>query len=339
MKGSQLTFVLIALIALGIVGVAARLVTATETKELALRGVPSLTEDVVDKVVMRSIKHDTTTTVRLVDEQWMAGPYPAAEVQLQLLWDTTRRFEGSDLIATDPINHALMGVDAENGTMVQFWSGDQLIEEIIVGDSYVAPPVDKPGARAKSPWTERTQLCYLRYEGKDEVYGVHCPFPERFNPHISWWADPIIFEMPVRELAAFSYSYPDGDFDLDIVNRRWHVVVDGVVVEEQADSDVMNALIEAVTRFISSRIPTEEEVAQLDFTRPDVTMWIRSFPDGTTESVLLLLIEKEEGSYYVKDATKSYVYFLEQRHAATILKTMAELLPLTTANATTTPSG
>ena len=83
MKGSHLTFVLIALIALGILGVAARLVTATDTTELALTGVPSLTEDVVDKVVMRSIKYDTTTTVRLVDEQWMAGSYLVAEIQLQ----------------------------------------------------------------------------------------------------------------------------------------------------------------------------------------------------------------------------------------------------------------
>ena len=335
MKGSQLTFVLIAVIALGIVGVAARLVTATDSDERALTGVPQLTEEVVDRVVFRSIKHGTTTEMALIDGQWMAGAYPTPDVWLQLLWGTTPRFDGADLVSTNTDNHRLMGVDAETGTEVQFWNGDNLIDQFIVGDRYNPPPPNNPEARVESPWSPRAQRCYLRYEDRDEVYSVYCPFPNRFNSDIRAWTDPIIFRMPLEDLGGFAYVYPDDAFNVEIIERRWAVVVDGEA--HQAAPSVMEALIQEVPNFVSSGIPSAEEVRRLDLTQPDITVWVLAFDQAVSETVQLHFYDKEGGGYYVKDATKSYLYTLEEEAAARLLIPRAVFSPGSVA--TSTPSG
>lgn len=335
MKSSQLTFVLIALIALGIVGVAARLITATDTDELALTGVPQLTQDAVDRVVFKSITHSTTTELTLVDGQWTADGYPTPDVWLQLLWDTTGRFDGADLVSNNADNHHLMGVDARTGTEVQFWNGDNLIDQFIVGDAYNPPPPENPEARVPSPWSPRAQRCYFRYEDKDEVYSVFCPFPNRFNPDIRAWADPIIFEMPLEALGGFAYIYPDDAFNVEIVERRWAVVVDGEA--HQAVPSVMEALIQQVPRFVSSGIPSEEEVQRLDLAQPDITVWVRAFDQADVENVQLHFFDREGGGYYVRDATKPYLYTLEEEAAARLLIPRAVFSPGSVA--TSTPSG
>jgi len=326
LRSSQLTFVLIALIVFGVVGVVAKLVTATgETEELALSGITPLTKNVVDRVVIRSIKYGTTTDLRLVEDKWMADAYPTVDVWFELLWVTTARFEGADLVSTNPDNHPLMGVDTETGTEVQFWDGDQLIEQFIIGDRWEPPPADNPEARVTSPWSPRAQRCYFRYQDQDEVYSVYCPIPNRFVPDINLWANPIIMEMPLEDLAGFAYIYPDEKFQLMMVERRWAVVVDGEA--HQIVPSVMEELIKSVPRVVTSVIPTVEEVAQLNFGHPDATIFIETFDEAKTDAVQLLFLKKEDAGYYVKNAAKPYVYFLDGKAASRLLRTRTELSP------------
>ncbi len=324
MVGKQLGFVLIALIALGIVGLVARLVSA-ETEAPILSNVRPLHEEVIDKVVMRDA--DNEVIVEKKGGGWWVGSYPAVKYRLADMWDTAQAFDGAELIATSPENHAVMGVDEENTTVVQFWRGDELIEEFFVGDKQYAPIGENP----ITPWTAYVRLCYLRYPDQDDVYGIFCEWPERFLPNPKFWKDPIITEIPLDEVQSLAFSYPDEQVELQVVNSVWVMTSDGV--EREASPEVVLDVLKRVEFLVTDDFPTEDEASRLDFAIADTSLRIGTRQGASADSALLLFLVEEEGdeevgpSYYVKTATEPYVYILDPDSASKLLKTAEDFIP------------
>ena len=321
MKGRQVTIVLIALIALGIAGMVVR-VFSTELEEPTLTGVSPLTPDVIDKVVMRDI--DGETTLRRVGNQWMIGPYPVVQRRFDDLWETASRFDGAALIATEPVNHTLMGVSLENGTLVEFWQGEVLKEHFVVGDKVYAPVGEKPIA----PWSSTVLLCYLRHPDQDEVYAIFCQFPERVGSDPKFWSEPVIVAIPPDEVEAITYIYPEEEFDLRAVDSVWVVVGSGS--QEEASTEVVDGVLEELRQLVTSDFPPLYELQGLDFGQPDVSLGVGTKEGVSARSVLLLFLEAEDGAYYVKDSEKSYVYLLDEEAAGEVLKTREGFIPTPT---------
>jgi hypothetical protein len=307
--------VLVLLIALGVVGLALRLLSA-ESDQLTLAGVRPIDSDTVDKVVMRDSLNEII--INKVGGVWQAGPYPVVAAALEDMWETAELFDDeAELISNNPDNHILMGVAQGNATVVQFWQGDKLYEEFLVGDKVYAPVEGLE--RVFTPWTNVARLCYLRRPGADEVYGVFCRFPDRFRADPRFWAEPSIVQIPRDEVEVITFSYPGESFDLRAINSVWVVVSEGS--PETASLEVTLALLTELEALVTSDFPDASDVAELDFAQPDVLLGIGTREGATASPVLLLFLETADGAYYVKDAENGWVYFLNAEDAARVLKT------------------
>ena len=327
MKSRQLSYVLVALIALGVVALVARLVS-TESGADLLGGLSLLTPESVDKVVIGDSRTEATLT--RVDGQWLVGRYPAHPVKQDEMWQAAQEFDGAQLVAISPQSHAQMGVSQENGTLVQFWRGDQLLERFVVGDKIIA----RVGNVEHNPWTPSVQLCYLRHGDGNEVYGIFCPFPNRFDPEPTSWAEPIV-AMPSDDVKIVRWTYPDREFYLHRsepaavltdfeVGEVWSVVL-GNTFEPALNEEVDKLLVE-FQDLLPSALLNDEEEGGLDFSRPDVTVKIEPKEESDSEAVLLLFLDRGDGSYYVKDSAKPYAYLLSRGGAGKILKGADEII-------------
>lgn len=325
MGARHVGFVLIAIIVLGIAGLAFRLLSV-ETEGKVLSGLKPLSGDLVDKVVMRD-NETSSVIVKRADGSWWSGPYPVLDTKLTQMWETAQLFDGAELVATNPENHQHMGVLPQNGTLVQFWDGADLYEEFLVGDKAFAPV---PGLeRIIRPWTPQSSMCYVRRPREDDVYGVHCPFPDRFDTDERFWKLPIIAAIPPQDIEVLTYTFSDEEFDLRIINSVWFVVKsDG---SEQAVPDLALSVLRQLETLITFEFVTQETADTLNFGQPHASMGIGTRADSLNRSMLLLFLDRGDGSYYVKDAENPFIYVLEPARAGIILKRSAGFLPAASA--------
>ena len=319
MGGKQVGFVFAALVILGIAALVFRFISA-EPDEILLTGVAPLTEETLDKVVIRN--NEFETIIEKADGDWQVGPYPVQRRRFEDMWTTTQLFHEAELIATNPDNHPVMGVSPENGTLVEFWNQGELIEEFFVGDQQFAPI----GERVITPWQNFVRLCYLRNPEEDDVYGIFCDFPDRFLPDPKFWKHPLITEIPRDEVESISFRYPEEEFNLKIENSVW-VVSQGGAEVGQADPEVMLELLQAVEYMVTSDFPTDDELARLNFDLADITMFIQVRTGAISRSARLLLLERDEGGYFVKSQGQDYAFVIDEQVAPFILKRLANLIP------------
>lgn len=319
MGGKQVGFVFAALVILGIAALVFRFISA-EPDEILLTGVPPLTEETLDKVVIRN--NEFETIIEKTDGDWQVGLYPVQRRRFEDMWSTTQLFDEAELIATNPENHPVMGVSPENGTLVEFWNEGELIQEFFVGDQQFAPI----GERVITPWQNYVRLCYLRNPEEDDVYGIFCDFPDRFLPDPKFWKHPLITEIPRDEVESISFRYPEEEFNLKIENSVWVVSQDGAEVG-QADPEVMLELLQAVEYMVTSDFPTDDELARLNFDLADITMFIQVRTGAISRSARLLLLERDEGGYFVKSQGQDYAFVIDEQVAPFILKRLANLIP------------
>ena len=319
MGGKQVGFVFAALVILGIAALVFRFISA-EPDEILISGVAPLSEETLDKVVIRN--NEFETVIEKLDGDWLVGPYPVQRRRFEDMWATTQMFDAAELIATNPENHPLMGVSPENGTLVEFWNGDELVEEFFVGDQQFAPI----GERLITPWQNFVRLCYLRNPEEDDVYGIFCDFPDRFLPDPKFWKHPLITEIPRDEVESISFRYPEEEFNLRIENSVWVVSQEGAEVG-QADPEKMLELLQAVEYLVTSDFPTDDEMSRLNFDLADITIFIQVRTGAIARSARLLLLERDEGGFYVKRQGQDYAFIVDDQTAPFILKKIQDLIP------------
>ena len=319
MGGKQVGFVFAALVILGIAAFVFRVVSV-EPEKIVISNVAPLTEETLDKVVIRN--NEFETVIEKLDGDWQVGLYPVQRRRFEDLWATTGLFDEAELIATNPENHPVMGVSPENGTLVEFWNGDDLVEEFFVGDQQFAPI----GERIITPWQNFVRLCYLRNPEEDDVYGIFCDFPDRFLPDPKFWKHPLITEIPRDEVESISFRYPEEEYSLRIENSVWVVSQDGAEVG-QADPEKMLELLQAVEYLVTSDFPTDDEMSRLNFDLADVTMFIQVRTGAISRSARLLLLERDEGGYFIRRQGQDYSFIIDDQTAPFILKRIADLIP------------
>ena len=305
MKSRQVGLLLAVIVVIGVVGLLFRLLSTDFLEENELSGLSQLDEEVIDRVVMTG----TESEIAIVKQEdgWFLDEYPVFVAKLFIMWDTVSKFEGADLVSTNPENHWLMGVTPEHGTTVKFYSGDEMREELLIGDHFSG----SIGMRQLSAWSQAVRMCYIRKPGEDDVYGMTCLFADNFAPTDREWKSPVVAQIPPEEIHYFTYEFRDGEtFEVrPIEGGGWAVVSE--FGAEAAREPVMNGILSVLQRFIASNVPTDEEMEQMSFDDPLLKIGVITRPDSETPSIQLLFTEKDDFSYYVKDASKSYAYVAE----------------------------
>ena len=336
MSRFQIGIVFALLVVLAVVGLVFRLTTSDAEVE-KISGVNALTEDEIDRIVIRDLAapqdgQQTAGEVTLwkVEGGWLAGPeghrYRTYNTKMQEILEASGNIHSAELVARNPVNHEGMGVSAEHAKVVEFWNGQDLIERFLVGDKAF---IELGGRTPVTPWTRANQSCFVRLDGKDEVYSVYCSRPDVFDAISQQWATPIIARIPSHEVESIHFTYRDEEFDLKPFGSVW--VVEDELTQEQANERQVRDVLRQIQPVAASDFPSREEVEGLDFDAPDVNIIFTALPEATVESFTLRLIKRgDEGEHYVNVAGEPYVYVFGSLESGQLLKRASDLSTTTT---------
>lgn len=331
MSGKYVGFVLVVVILLGVIGIAFRLLSAEGEGIRTFGDVSPLGPEVIDRVVMRDAEQQTIVEKR--DGGWWVDAYPAIAIRLETLWDTASRISGAELIATNSTNHDLMGVHPDNHTVVEFWSGGEVVERFIVGDKQFAPV----GERVITPWTATVRLCYVRRPDQVEVFALFCEFPEPFGTDADYWRDSIVAAVPPDEIESVTFSYADESFSIRLVNSAWFI--ESEEGSEPASIEAVSALLLELRNVVTRRFPTDEEVAGLNWEEPNALISVAVKEGSSANGVLMLFLQNgREPEFFVRDSQKPWVYFLDEEAIGYILKRKQDFVVLPTPTPTPFPT-
>ncbi len=85
MKNRQVGFVLMALIAIGIIGIVIRLVTGGSS-DFILKGLMPISGDVITKVIIMGPDQHSSELVKIDEENWEIGIHPVFAPRLNDFW-------------------------------------------------------------------------------------------------------------------------------------------------------------------------------------------------------------------------------------------------------------
>ncbi len=289
MKSGQVGYVLIALIALAIAGVIVRLVSAGGGDE-TLGGLLPIQRDVIDRVTIRS----TETEARLVrrGEAWTVGTHPAFEPKLEQMWDVVDRFEGAQLVSSNPANHERMGVDPRQGVEVIFFLGQAIQERFTIGR-----------------WSPDVRQCFLRRGSEDLVYAVNCQFEDLFDPDPDGWRNPVIVSVPPEALDRVTIRFPsqgDDFFEIDATGQFPMLMLpEG---PQPANPYAAEALLRALSVLVAEGFASDEEAAGIDFDVPDASVLVKPREGSQIPTQRILFVRREDGHYYAKNTARADVF-------------------------------
>ena len=306
MKSRQVGFVLIALIAVGVLGMVFRVVSA-EPEEETLSGLLPITPDVIDQVVISSGEKEARLIK--VGDNWRVGDQFAFEPKVAQFWAAVADISGAQLISINPANHQRMGVDDRNGTLVQFYLGPAIQEQFIIGK-----------------WSPDVRLCYVRQVGKEKVYGFPCAAPNIFDPDPDGWRNPVVYTIPRSQIESIEYRYPAQEFTLQREGTAWTLVTeDGQ--ETEVDPFLMEGFLRSVEGLLASGFVPDEEARQLEFDAPDATVLVTPVEDSQFPRARLRFLKRDDLSYYVKNGSLPTVYIVSKDAADLLLRKAEDFLP------------
>ena len=310
MKSRQVGYVLMAMIALGIIALIARILTSSPD-ELVLSGLLPITTDVVDTIIIESA--DGRSRAKLVrpgeSRIWTINNQKVFEPKLNIFWSLVADFDGAQLVATNPDNHERMGVADGQGTVLTFMVRDFEQEKFVIGQ-----------------WSPDAALCYLRRPGKTDVHAIECPgrASDVFDPDPEGWRDPIVMAISRNEVQSITFTYADEEFVLAIEGGEIVVLSGGE--QEFADVFQVERVMQAVEGLLADGFAHEEIVKTLAFDSPDAVVRVVTHEGAESPTTRLRLLRRDDGSYYARTGASPTVYILSERVASQLLISRSELV-------------
>ena len=305
MNSRQVGFVLMALIALGIAVLIARVVSSG-SDELVLSGLLPIDPSVINRVTFKS--EDREAKLERTGDIWTIQNQPVFVPKLAQFWAAVSEIDGAQLVAKNPANHERMRVTEEWGTVVSFFLGEFIQERFIMGEP-----------------TPDVRLCYVRRSGSDDVYGIPCGGPNIFDPDPDGWRNPVVVAIPSAEVESVTFTYPGEEFVLKIGEAEWVIANGGE--ELPADLRQVGSVLGTLKLLIASDFANDEDADALDFRLPDASLRIVTRQGATTPTTRLRFLERDETSYYVSTPVQATVFIVDGGSVDALLKRQQDFLP------------
>ena len=315
MKSRQLGFVLMALIAVGVAGLAFRVVSAG-SDEVVLEGLIQVSSQASDRVLVEGDGNQTELQ-RLGDAEagaWYVDDQPVFEPQLQQFWQAVDDLYDAQLVSTNPANHGRMGVVDGEAVEVSFFLGRRSLQEkFLVGT-----------------WKPDVRLCYIRRAGYDETYGVPCPTGNIFEPNPDRWKNPIAASIPPNEIERIEFQYIDADAIESFTIRQddegeWNLY-DAEDNASPTHPRALEAIFGTLQLVVASGFAEEEEADNLNFAAPDAMVRVLTREDASTPSTRLRFLIRDDASLYLRIPTTATVYIVDNQAVAGLLLRMGQIV-------------
>jgi len=309
MKGREVGYVLLALIILGVAGVIVKLVT-TGNNDQTLTGLLPLHSDVIDGITIRTTEFgpdSTEGTAKLsrLGDDWSikteSGSLIAFQPYLDRMWVMVSRFEGAQLISTNPNSHKKMLIDDQSGLEVIFMLGASVQEKFTIGSS----------------WSSDIRHCFIRRAGNDNVYTVPCQYENIFNAAPNSWRNPVIIGIAAEEINLVTIRFPkqiNEFFNIDLNGQTNGVWTPFLVLPEgnqYANPYTAETLLRAVNGLLASDFASKEQIDTINFDIPDASILVKTREGSQISTQRVLFVKNSDGTYYVKNTNKSDVFILE----------------------------
>lgn len=244
---------------------------------------------------------------------WTINSYPVYEPMLKGLWNSVALFNTAHLNSINKDNHPEMGVDDQNGTKVQFFSKDTLVEELIVGDTKYAPI----GEDIYAPYSDRVKRCYFRRPNDNKVFSIFCPTSDRFTSDIGSWIDPTICTIPSDKISSITLMYPDITLTLTERGQSQYQISDGSQTFQASLSRAINFQFK-FQNFLAEGFITEAEISTVIAKDPNIVIRIDTKSGSGILPITLLFYEYIDGIYYVRNSAHDYAFAISPQTASEI---------------------
>lgn len=298
MKTQQLGYVLMVLIAVGVIGLIFR-IFAAGSDEVTLQGLVPVSQESTEEILIRGHESETEL-VRFGSTDtgftWFVDDQPIFAPKLDAFWVAVSDLYNAQLVATNPANHQRIGVSDNQGIEVSFYAaGRSLQERFIVGD-----------------WSPEVRLCYLRRSGKDEVYGIPCPQGLIFDPDPDGWRNPVAASIRPDDIVQVEFTYPEEEFAI-VVSPDGEWFVSTITGQSAANQFAVNSVLNALQLVVSSGFATEEEASALNFAVPDAMVRIVTSEDAASPTTRLRFLDRDDASMYLAIPSRSTVFIIDRR--------------------------
>jgi hypothetical protein len=160
----------------------------------------TLSADNVDRLIIR--KSEDEVTLRKLEVRWMIEDRGAFAAKLDALWELVSELDAVPTIARNPVNHSRLGVTESEAMSVTFWSNDETVGELLIGN-----------------WSGDSQSTFVRRAGTDAVAMVPGDLAGFLAPRFDDWRDPTIVNAGNVLVRSMTFSYPDEEFEVKLVLR------------------------------------------------------------------------------------------------------------------------
>ena len=217
------------------------------------------------------------------------------------MWEMVSRFEGAQLISTNPNSHEKMLIDDQAGIEVIFMLGASVQEKFTIG----------------SGWSSELRHCFIRSAGNDYVYTVPCQYENIFNPSSNGWRNPVIVSIAREEISLVTIRFPKQNndfFSIDLNGQTNGVWTPFLVLpegNEYANPYTSDTLLRAVNGLVASDFASKEEINTINFDIPDASILVKTRDGSQIPTQRVLFVKNSDGTYYVKNTNKADVFKLE----------------------------
>ena len=302
MKTRQVGFVLMALIAIGLIGIIFRLITGGSS-DFVLKGLMPISGDVITKVVIVGPDQVSSELVKIDNDNWEVGMHPVFAPRLNDFWVHVDDIPMAQLVAREKKHHVKLGVDDENSTRLDFYFGQSIQEQFHVGK-----------------WLPEVRLCYIRKSGSADVYGIPCSRNGVFSSDPDSWRNPIIVSIPASDISSLDFIYPDSSENFSVgktEEEEWVVASDSGVTP--ANLQVLDLIMQTLQILPANGFETDEIADSLDFDAPDGSIRINTHKEASSPTTRLKFIKKDDTLYYVQIPSRSTTFTLDAQAAEFLL--------------------
>ena len=300
-RNLKLVFVFIA--AIGLLGLAFRLISGVSDPE-TLSGLFPLNDSIVNEIIVSSQENES----RLIKsgETWRIGVNPVYDARMQNLWGVVESFDDAHLVAINMESQNVLGVSEQNGIVVDFISEGKSLESIIIGN-YVSD----------------SGLSYLRRPDHDPTYSLPFDIGRIFNPNPDSWRDPIILNIRESEVESISITGDKRNYNLRKLGGEWFVYADG---EQYSTSQtVISQMIQLLNPLMAQEFASEQESKFLNFEFPDITFEVTYQGTGEREILLFILFEDQ---IFIKFDGKRTVYSVQRNMENLIVPSLSDIIQI-----------
>jgi len=214
-----------------------------------------------------------------------------------------------DVISENPDKQTEFSVDDLSGTLVNFYSENELLNSVIIG---------KPSSDYGHT--------YIRLRGENGVYSALGMLTYTFTRTRSQWLDKTIFGFDSSQIAQIDFIYPAKTIRLERLDNEWMISKHPSTEKVASDTAKTRVLLDLVDGLRANDFVNATDSGKVDFERTDFTLDV-TLLDGTKNTLVFSEVAQDGHRHYCRLNQGTDIYVLYSSVYNILRADFASLMP------------